>query len=224
MMRSASLILGIACLLPQLCFAETIVAARTIRAQSILSATDLAFKDIEVAGGVKDASELIGMESRVAFVCRSSDQTGGCRAASIGIAQSACPNCVSVQRLEHNGRRAFARQSRIRRARSRYECVVSHHRFRRCQFGWPGFCFQLKSLICKSLRLSWRSAPLLCSRLAAGWIIWESLRVSRILLGRRNSVPCTIQAFRLRQSRTGQLIAHRFGAAANNRCSVTAGR
>jgi len=67
MMRRASLILGIACLLPQLCFAETIVAARTIRAQSILSATDLAFKDIEVAGGVKDASELIGMESRVAL-------------------------------------------------------------------------------------------------------------------------------------------------------------
>lgn len=59
--------LGLLCLLPHLGFADTVVAARTIRAQSVLSATDLAFKDIDVAGGVNDASELVGKETRVAL-------------------------------------------------------------------------------------------------------------------------------------------------------------
>ena len=66
-MQFASLVLGVACLLPQLSFADTVVATRTIRAQSILSATDLTFKDIDVAGGVKDLSKLVGKETRVAL-------------------------------------------------------------------------------------------------------------------------------------------------------------
>lgn len=66
-MKIAGIILALLCAMPQLCIADTVVAARTIRAQSVLSANDLALKDIDVAGGVKDVSQLVGQESRVAL-------------------------------------------------------------------------------------------------------------------------------------------------------------
>jgi len=47
--------------------AETIVAARTIRAQEIIGADDLLLRDIEVAGGTADAASLVGQEARVAL-------------------------------------------------------------------------------------------------------------------------------------------------------------
>ena len=47
--------------------AETIVAARTIRAQEIIGPDDLLLRDIEVAGGTADAALLIGQEARVAL-------------------------------------------------------------------------------------------------------------------------------------------------------------
>ena len=47
--------------------AETIVAARTIRAQEIIGPDDLLLRDLDVAGGTRDAGLLIGQEARVAL-------------------------------------------------------------------------------------------------------------------------------------------------------------
>lgn len=45
--------------------AETLVAARTVRAQAVLSPADLAQVDAEVPGMLRHPSEAIGMETRV---------------------------------------------------------------------------------------------------------------------------------------------------------------
>ena len=57
------------CILPlaQMAAAETIVAARTIPAQSILQAEDLTVSDRDFAGGVTNAALLIGKEAKVAL-------------------------------------------------------------------------------------------------------------------------------------------------------------
>ncbi|MDX1785636.1 MAG: flagellar basal body P-ring formation chaperone FlgA [Roseovarius sp.] len=47
--------------------ADTIVAARTIRAQTLITAQDIAVKDIEVVGAISDANAVIGQEARVAL-------------------------------------------------------------------------------------------------------------------------------------------------------------
>ena len=47
--------------------ADTVVAAHTLRAQTIVTAADLAFEPGEIAGGTSDPNELIGMETRVAI-------------------------------------------------------------------------------------------------------------------------------------------------------------
>lgn len=47
--------------------AETIVAARTIRAQSIIGPDDLALSAASLPGGTDDAALLVGMEARVAL-------------------------------------------------------------------------------------------------------------------------------------------------------------
>lgn len=47
--------------------AETVLAARTIRAQTILSATDIAVVEGDVMGAYAFADEVIGLESRVAL-------------------------------------------------------------------------------------------------------------------------------------------------------------
>ncbi len=47
--------------------AETVVAARTIPAQSLIQSEDVAFINQEVPGGISDAAALIGMEARVAL-------------------------------------------------------------------------------------------------------------------------------------------------------------
>lgn len=47
--------------------ADTVVAACTIRPQTILSAADLSLKPGEVAGGLEDPALIIGMETRVAL-------------------------------------------------------------------------------------------------------------------------------------------------------------
>lgn len=47
--------------------AETIVAAHTVRPQSILTAADLSVTDATVPGGVDDPDMLIGQEARVAL-------------------------------------------------------------------------------------------------------------------------------------------------------------
>lgn len=47
--------------------AETVVAARTIRAQTLISAQDLAIDPQTIDGGISDPRLVIGMESRVAL-------------------------------------------------------------------------------------------------------------------------------------------------------------
>lgn len=65
-MRLASVFLCIGLSAPA-GWADTIVAAQTIRAQTVLSPEHLAFKSGNVPGGVDDPSELVGMETRVAL-------------------------------------------------------------------------------------------------------------------------------------------------------------
>ena len=47
--------------------AETVFAARTIRAQSILTAQDLVLKKIDIPGAITGAQQIIGQEARVAL-------------------------------------------------------------------------------------------------------------------------------------------------------------
>lgn len=47
--------------------AETIVAARTIPARTLISADDLLMRDLVIPGGVDDPLLIIGMEARVAL-------------------------------------------------------------------------------------------------------------------------------------------------------------
>jgi flagellar basal body P-ring formation protein FlgA len=51
--------------LPSIASAETLVAARTIRSQSVLAPTDLALVAGDVAGALSLPEEAIGMEARV---------------------------------------------------------------------------------------------------------------------------------------------------------------
>ncbi|OIQ41556.1 MAG: flagella basal body P-ring formation protein FlgA [Roseobacter sp. MedPE-SWde] len=49
----------------QSAWAEILVPLRTIRAKEIILATDLTFKQVNVAGALSDANEVVGMEARV---------------------------------------------------------------------------------------------------------------------------------------------------------------
>lgn len=51
--------------LPSLASAETLVAARTIRSQSVLAPTDLALVAGDIAGSLTHSDQAIGMEARV---------------------------------------------------------------------------------------------------------------------------------------------------------------
>ncbi|QEE37160.1 flagellar basal body P-ring formation protein FlgA [Octadecabacter sp. SW4] len=55
------------CLLALPAGAETLVAARTIPARTIIGPDDLLLRDIATTGGITDPSVLIGMEARVAL-------------------------------------------------------------------------------------------------------------------------------------------------------------
>lgn len=52
-------------LLPGVSAAETVVAARNLRAQTVLSPADFALRDIEVPGALSSLEGLAGMETRV---------------------------------------------------------------------------------------------------------------------------------------------------------------
>jgi flagella basal body P-ring formation protein FlgA len=54
-------------LFASIAFADVIVAARTIPAQSILTPEDLIMRDVTAAGGLTDPSLIIGQEARVAL-------------------------------------------------------------------------------------------------------------------------------------------------------------
>ena len=47
--------------------ADTIVAARTIPARTVIAASDLLLRGVETPGGVSDPDQVIGLESRVAL-------------------------------------------------------------------------------------------------------------------------------------------------------------
>jgi len=47
--------------------AETVLAARTLRAQTIVTAADLVVKDVTVAGAARSIDEIVGLETRVAL-------------------------------------------------------------------------------------------------------------------------------------------------------------
>lgn len=52
---------------PALAPAETVVATRNLRAQTVLTEQDFAIRDIQVAGALSSAEGLAGMETRVAI-------------------------------------------------------------------------------------------------------------------------------------------------------------
>lgn len=54
-------------LAPAAVAADTVVAARTIPAQSVIEATDLAFSRTETPGAASDPAALIGQEARVSL-------------------------------------------------------------------------------------------------------------------------------------------------------------
>lgn len=63
MIRLASLL----CCLSSLAGAETLIAARTIPARTILAPEDILIRDVSVAGGMADPALAIGQEARVAL-------------------------------------------------------------------------------------------------------------------------------------------------------------
>ena len=64
-MRILALFVSVLTAAPAL--AETVVATRTIRAQTILTEQDLALKPVRMIGAFDDPALLIGMETRVAL-------------------------------------------------------------------------------------------------------------------------------------------------------------
>lgn len=56
--------------------ADIVVAARTIRPQTIIAPEDLVMRDLAVPGAVADPAQLIGMEARVALYANRPIQPG----------------------------------------------------------------------------------------------------------------------------------------------------
>lgn len=63
-MRTLALIVS---LLAAPAMADTVLAARTIRAQSLIMPQDLVVKQVDVIGAIADPSQVIGQEARVAL-------------------------------------------------------------------------------------------------------------------------------------------------------------
>jgi flagella basal body P-ring formation protein FlgA len=55
------------CILAAPATADTVLAARTIRAQTLISPQDLVVKDVDVIGAISDPSLVAGQEARVAL-------------------------------------------------------------------------------------------------------------------------------------------------------------
>lgn len=66
-MRRLCLCVALSSLMTGPALADTIVAARTIRPQTILTLDDMAIKPGDVPGGIQDPADLVGMETRVAL-------------------------------------------------------------------------------------------------------------------------------------------------------------
>jgi len=63
-MRALALI---GCVLAGPAMADTVLAARTIRAQTLIMPQDVVVKDIDVVGAFSSAADIIGQEARVAL-------------------------------------------------------------------------------------------------------------------------------------------------------------
>lgn len=63
-MRALALI---GCLLAGPAMADTVLAARTIRAQSLITPQDLVVKDMDVLGAFSSPADIVGQEARVAL-------------------------------------------------------------------------------------------------------------------------------------------------------------
>ena len=61
------LLISVACLAPMAATADTLVASRTIPAQTLIGPDDLVLQPIDVSGGTDDPQLLIGMETRTAL-------------------------------------------------------------------------------------------------------------------------------------------------------------
>ncbi len=57
----------ISCLIGAPAAADTILAARTIRAQTLITAQDLVVKNVDVIGAISDPALIVGKEARVAL-------------------------------------------------------------------------------------------------------------------------------------------------------------
>lgn len=56
-----------ACVIPEILRADVVIATRTIRAQSVIAASDLAISDGDMAGAAEEPEQVIGQEARVAI-------------------------------------------------------------------------------------------------------------------------------------------------------------
>ena len=63
-MRGLALVLAVVAAAPP-AGAETLVAARTIRAQAILAPSDIAIAEATVPGALRDPAEAVGLEARI---------------------------------------------------------------------------------------------------------------------------------------------------------------
>jgi len=57
----------LATMLAQASWADTLVPVRTIRAKQVITAEDLAYKSVDIAGTFSDPADLIGQEARVSL-------------------------------------------------------------------------------------------------------------------------------------------------------------
>lgn len=57
----------LAAMMAQASWADTLVPVRTIRAKQIITAEDLAYKSVDIAGAFSDPADLIGQEARVSL-------------------------------------------------------------------------------------------------------------------------------------------------------------
>lgn len=62
-----ALLVAFGCLIAGDSLADTVVAARTIRAQEVIAPEDLLLRDVDLVGGIADPNQIIGKEARVAL-------------------------------------------------------------------------------------------------------------------------------------------------------------
>ncbi|RPE64618.1 flagella basal body P-ring formation protein FlgA [Pacificibacter maritimus] len=82
-MKYLAIISLLICLCPNIVFADVLIANRTIRAQTVLSAADVSVAQGDVAGSLVSIDEAIGLEARVAIYAGRPVMAGDVGAAAI---------------------------------------------------------------------------------------------------------------------------------------------